>query len=187
MGHGEPTREQDRGLLLIAGFKILKGLALIAVGIGAVHLLHKDLAEEVMRWVDVLRIDSNNRYVNRLLEKVANVDEKKLLALSLGTFCYAGLFLCEGIGLALRQRWAEYLTIVTTASLMPIEVFEIYRKPSAGRVIVLLINVVVVWYLVNVLRKNKNHSGREAAAQAKAPASQGRYISETKVKSRTKG
>ena len=163
MEHGKPTRQQDRGLLLIAGFKILKGLGLIAVGIGAVHLLHKDLAEEVMRGVDLLRIDSNNHYVNRLLQKVANVDEKKLLELSLGTFCYAGLFLCEGIGLALRQRWAEYLTIVTTASLMPIEVFEIYKKPSAGRLIVLLINMGVVWYLVNELRKKQKSSPRKAA------------------------
>jgi len=67
------------------------------------------------------------------------------------------LFLSEGTGLALAKRWAEYLTIVTTASLMPLELYEIYIHASWPRVVVLLVNIAVVAYLIVELRRTKKH------------------------------
>jgi uncharacterized membrane protein (DUF2068 family) len=145
----------SRGLLLIAAFKILKGLLLMAVGFGALHFLHRDLAAEIAHWVDLLRIDPHSHYLHWILGKVANLDEKKMRELSVGTFFYSALFLCEGTGLALRKRWAEYLTIVSTASLMPIEILEIHKSPSAAKVVLLLINLAVVVYLVRELRRTR--------------------------------
>jgi uncharacterized membrane protein (DUF2068 family) len=149
------TPHEDRGLLVIAAFKILKGLGLIAVGFGALHFLHRDLPATVAHWVDLLRIDPHNHYLNWILGKLANVDAKRLRELSVGTFLYSALFLCEGVGLALRKRWAEYLTIISTASLMPIEMLEIYKGPSAAKVILLLVNLGIVAYLVRELRRTK--------------------------------
>jgi uncharacterized membrane protein (DUF2068 family) len=153
-----PTRKshkQSRGLLLIAVFKILKGLALLAVGFGALHFVHRGLAAEMAHWVDVLRIDPHNRYLLWLLERLSKVDGKKLRELSIGTFFYSVLFLCEGTGLALGKRWAEYLTIISTASLMPIEILEIYRGPSAAKFLLLLVNLVIVGYLVREVRRTR--------------------------------
>ena len=147
------TQKQDRGLLVIAAFKILKALGLMAVGFGALHFLHRDLATAIEHWVDLLRVDPHSHYLHWILEKLANVDEKKLRELSVGTFFYSALFLCEGVGLAGRRRWAEYLTIISTASLMPIEILEIYKRPSAARVALLLVNLGVVAYLVRELRR----------------------------------
>jgi uncharacterized membrane protein (DUF2068 family) len=149
----QKTRKQSRGLLLIGSFKILKGLALLAVGLGALHFLHRDLAAEIAHWVDLLRIDPHSHYLHWVLEKVAKVDPKKLREFSVGTFFYSGLFLCEGVGLALRKRWAEYLTIISTSSLLPIEVFEIYKGISPARVGLLLVNLAIVVYLVRELRR----------------------------------
>ena len=36
---------------------------------------------------------------------------------------YAELFLTEGIGLWLEQRWAEWLTVIITSALIPIEIY----------------------------------------------------------------
>jgi Predicted membrane protein (DUF2127) len=69
------------------------------------------------------------------------VDEHKLRTLSVGTFFYAALAAAEGIGLAMCARWAEYLTVVTTASLLPIEVYELVRRPDVPRVLILLVNL----------------------------------------------
>src|SRR5262249_11637117 len=149
------SQKKGRGLLLIAAFKILKGFGLLAVGFGALHFLHRDLAAEVGQWVDLLRIDPHSHYLHWILEKLSNVDEKQLRELSVGTFFYAALFLCEGAGLALRKRWAEYLTIISTASLMPVEVLEIYKGPSAAKVILLLVNLGVVAYLVGELQRTR--------------------------------
>jgi uncharacterized membrane protein (DUF2068 family) len=105
--------------------------------------------------LDLLRIDPHNHYIHLLLEKIGKIDAHKLRQLRAGTFFYATLFLIEGTGLALRQRWAEYVTIISTSSLIPIEVYELLKQYSAAKVAFLLINVVVVVYLVFELRRNR--------------------------------
>ncbi len=80
-------RENPRGLLLIAAFKLLKGFSLLAVGI-AVHLLEKrDLVAEAQRWADLFRIDPHNHYLNTLIAKMTNVDRNKLRELSYWHVC----------------------------------------------------------------------------------------------------
>jgi uncharacterized membrane protein (DUF2068 family) len=145
-----------RGLRLIAAFKLLKALALIAVGIGALKLLHKDTAAIVEHWVNVFRVDPHNHYINLLLDKLSILDDRRLKELSIGTFVYAGIFLVEGVGLALKKRWAEYFTIITTSSLLPVEIYELARRVSAGKVLALVINLAVVVYLVMELRRSRN-------------------------------
>jgi uncharacterized membrane protein (DUF2068 family) len=145
----------SRGLRIIAAFKLFKGLVLFAVGIGAAKLLHKDLAFEVERWADIFRVDPNNHYFRRLLEKFLTLDDRKLRELSVGTFFYSALQLTEGTGLLLRKPWAEYFTIIVTSSFLPLEVYELTKRISAPRIIVLLLNVAVVAYLVVELFRNR--------------------------------
>ena len=149
-----PPKHSSRGLWLIAVFKLLKGLALLAIGIGALKLLHKDVASEVERWVNYLRVDPQNYYIHKLLAKVGLLNDRKLKELSVGTFFYSALLLTEGVGLAFKQRWAEYFTIITTASLLPLEVFELARRVSFARIALFLVNIAIVVYLVRHLRKN---------------------------------
>jgi uncharacterized membrane protein (DUF2068 family) len=146
----------SRGLLLVAAYKLIKGIGLLALGIGALRLLHKDVAAEIAQWLDALRVDPHNHYIQMLLEKLGMVDDKKLKALSIGTFFYSALFLTEGTGLALRKRWAEYLTIVSTASLLPLEVYEIVKRADAARIVVLVANIAIVVYLVIEVRRTRN-------------------------------
>ena len=52
-------------LILIGAFKLLKALLLIAeVQIGAIKFLHKDVASTAMHWVEILRVDPDNRVVH---------------------------------------------------------------------------------------------------------------------------
>ena len=147
--------KKHRGLMAIAALKFVNGFGLLALGFGALHFLHSDIAKEVAHWMELLRADPHNRYLLWLVEKLSNVDEHRLRQLSVGTFFYSALFLLEGTGLALAKRWAEYLTIVTTASLMPLEMYEIYARATWPRVVVLVVNIVVVVYLVRELQRTK--------------------------------
>ncbi len=142
-----------RGLRWIAAFKLLKGFALLAVGIGALRLLHKDVAAIVEHWINIFRVDPHNHFMNSLLVKLAKLDERQLKELSIGTFLYSGIFLTEGAGLALRKRWAEYFTIITTSSLLPLEVYELAGHASIRKGLALLINLAVVAYLIFELRR----------------------------------
>jgi uncharacterized membrane protein (DUF2068 family) len=150
----QSTKSSSLILILIGMFKLLKALLLIAAGIGAIRLLHRDVAETVMHWTQVLRVDPDNRFLHGLLLRIFRVTPKQLKELSVGTFIYAGLFATEGIGLLLRKRWAEYFTIVTTSGLIPLEIFELARHFTVTRVVIAFINVLIVWYLVARVRSH---------------------------------
>src|SRR5260370_23759133 len=149
-----PPKHSSRGLWTLTVFKLLKCLCLLAIGIRALKLLHKAVDSEVERWVNYLRVDPPNYYIHKQLAKVGLLNDRKLKELSVGTFFYSALLLTEGVGLAFKQRWAEYFTIITTASLLPLEVFEIARRLSFARIALFLVTIAIVVYLVRHLRKN---------------------------------
>ena len=147
-------KSSEDGLLrLIAVFKFLKAALLIALGIGLFRLLHEDLGNVLEHWVEALRLDPGRHFVNLALEKAAHLSPQQVKKLGLGSFLYAGLFLAEGTGLWLRKRWGEWLTVVITSSLVPVEVYVIYRHFSYVKVGVLVINVAIVVYLIYHMRK----------------------------------
>jgi uncharacterized membrane protein (DUF2068 family) len=140
-------------LWLIAVFKLVKGFALLALGIGALRLLHKDVASIVEHWINVFRVDPHNHFIDLLLAKLSLLDDQKLKELSIGTFIYSAIFFTEGIGLALHKRWAEYFTIITTSSFLPLEVYELTKHASFAKGFALVVNLAVVAYLIRELRR----------------------------------
>jgi len=145
----------DRGLLLIGLFKLGKAILFLLLGIGAIHLVHKDLGDEVMRLATSLKFDPESKFVTLLLDKVDLIDAHRLRQISLATFAYSALALTEGVGLLLEKVWAEYLTLILTVSFLPWELYELARRPSWFRLSLLLINLAVLGYLLWLLRRKK--------------------------------
>jgi uncharacterized membrane protein (DUF2068 family) len=146
----------SRLIRAIAVFKLLKAILMIAVGVGTLKLLHRDVASVLEHWVTMLGLDPGNEYIDRLLEKAANLSPNKIKGLGIVSFIYAGLFLTEGIGLWLVKRWAEWFTIIITSSLVPFEVYEIHRHPTPIKMLLLVINVAVVGYLLYRIRSERS-------------------------------
>jgi uncharacterized membrane protein (DUF2068 family) len=149
------SSDDNRLVRLIALFKLLKAVLLIAVGMSALHLLHKDVTSVGEHWVKTLGLNPGNRYVGRALQKFANLTPQKIKSLGIVSFIYAGLFLTEGIGLWMVKRWAEWFSVIITTSLVPIEIYEIYRHPNAIKCLVLIANIAAVVYLVYRIRKQR--------------------------------
>lgn len=150
--------ENDRLLRLIAVFKFVKAGLLIALGIGAFKLLHKDVAEVVEHRIQALRMDPGNRFLDTALAKAAKVSPEQIKNIGLGSFFYAGLFLAEGTGLWLRKRWGEWLTVTITSSLVPVEIYEIHQHFSLMKVGVLALNLAIVGYLIYHIRRRQSGS-----------------------------
>lgn len=143
----------DPWLILIGLFKLLKGVALLIAGFGLLRLLHRDVAEVTRHWIDVLRVDPDNRFIHRALLRVFKVTPKQLKELSAGTFIYSAIFLTEGTGLLARKHWAEYMTLISTGLFIPLEGYEIYRHFTWLKLAVTVINVLIVWYLAVRVRR----------------------------------
>jgi uncharacterized membrane protein (DUF2068 family) len=148
------------GIRLIALFKLLKAIILIAVGLGALHLIHKDVASVADHWVKVFGLDPGNHHVASALEKVGALTPNKIKSLGIVSFIYAGLFLTEGIGLWMLKRWAEWFSVIITSSLLPVEIYEIHRHPSPLKIGALVLNVAVVIYLLYRIRREPAKSSR---------------------------
>jgi uncharacterized membrane protein (DUF2068 family) len=148
------------GLLLVGLFKLSKTVFFAAVGAGALHLIHRDLGEEVMRVTEALRLGPENQVVAFLLNRADLIDHHQLRQASLFAFLYSGLCLIEGTGLIMRRVWAEYFTVTLTVMGLPWEIYELMEKFTWLKVGVMLVNILVLLYLLWVLKRKRE---REAA------------------------
>jgi uncharacterized membrane protein (DUF2068 family) len=140
-GHGM------NGLRLVALFKFSKAILLLAAGFGALGLLHPGAAETLLQWSTTVASDGERQFLEHLLAHVLSLPRERLELVAVAAFAYAGLFAVEGTGLWMERRWAEYLTLVATLSLVPIELIELARRPGSGVVSALFLNLGVVAYL----------------------------------------
>jgi len=145
--------EHQRGLLLIGLFKLTKALLSIALGIGALKLLHHDIAVVVLRVADALKIDPESHLIGLLMMKANLIGATQLRHFSILTFGYAVVCLVEGTGLMLEKRWAEYFTVTLTAMALPLECFELYKEFTILRITLLIVNLAVLAYLIWLLRR----------------------------------
>ena len=155
------TKHHDRGLILISAFKLAQALLFVAIGVGAMQLLHKDVDDVLARVADHLRFNPESKLVNFILDRAALVDDRLLKRIGAAVFIYAALDLIEGIGLYLEKAWAEYMTLVITASFLPLEVFEIFRRVTVWRVSLLIVNLAVFGYLLKLVieRSRRRENG----------------------------
>jgi uncharacterized membrane protein (DUF2068 family) len=158
-GGAEAHHNKRKGLVIIGIFKLLKGTLLLVAALGLLHFLHRDLQQYAEEMISKFRFDPDNRYIAGFLEKLGLVNQLRIEELSGFTFFYAALLLTEGIGLLRQKRWAEYLTVVATASFIPLEIYELHRHITWIRVLVFVINLVILAYLFFVIRKEKPAHG----------------------------
>jgi uncharacterized membrane protein (DUF2068 family) len=152
----------NRWLILIAAFKVAQAALFIAIGVGALRLVGKDLGDLLSGLADHLRFNPESKLVNFLLEKAADVDDRMLRRIGEVGFIYAALDLAEGIGLYLEKIWGEYLTLIITASFLPLEVYELTRRITPVRSGLFVINALVFVYLLKVVteRARERRAGR---------------------------
>lgn len=150
-------------LRLIAVLKFLKSASLIALSVGLFRTMHGSLSEQLERGLIALRLDPGNRHLEVFLARVSNLNAAEIKKLGIVGLIYAGLFLLEGTGLWLQRRWGEWVTVVITGMLIPVEVYEIDKHPSVAKVGVLLLNAAVVAYLVYRIRhEDASHTAKKS-------------------------
>jgi uncharacterized membrane protein (DUF2068 family) len=143
---------KSRVIRLIGLFKLLKGILLIAVGFGALSLIHSDITDIATKLVTKLGLDPGGPHVGKLLLETTNLTPSRIRDVGVGSFLYAALFMTEGVGLWMVKRWAEWFSVVITSSLVPFEIYEIHRHPTMLKFGALLLNIGVVAYLIYRIR-----------------------------------
>ena len=159
MSNDAPQAPEPRfGVLrTIAIYKLVKVLLLLALAYGEVRLHDASLAAKLLTWASARPLGLERQVVTQLLTWFSGISVSGIHTLRLVTLCYAAVFAIEGIGLWMRKRWAEWMTTIITASLIPFELWELFYRPNVGKVLVTLANAAIVVILVLHVRRTRRH------------------------------
>ena len=144
----------------IAVYKLVVGLLLVAVGVELFRLMGEEWMAVIHRWVLELHADPHHPWVAAAVARAGAIEARELRDLAWVAVFLGSVHGVEGIGLWLRRRWAEYLCLLSTASLLPMEVHEVLEEPTPIRVAVLVVNVAVL--LLLGARAIRHASSRDA-------------------------
>jgi uncharacterized membrane protein (DUF2068 family) len=155
---GRPLR--DRIVLrLIAINRALHfvGLALLAIAILLFSANRADLRDVVLRVVADVTGESANgsgssHGLTHRVDELFTLRSSRLHLFAAIAIVYACVEAVEAVGLWWGRRWAEYLTLIVTASLLPVEVYELTNHVSPFKVVAFVLNVAVVAYLLYAKR-----------------------------------
>lgn len=149
----KPPKDHGATLKVIGAFKLVKALLLIGVSLGAFKLLNPAIAEHFDQWSSAIAWHFGPHATISIHNKLTHLRHAQLTTVGIVAIVYALLFAVEGVGLWLGKRWAEYLTIIATSSLVPVEVYELLKDVTWPRITTLVINLLVVIYLIWKVRQ----------------------------------
>ena len=151
-GAGDPPRSR-LVLKLIAAERFVRGLLLLAAGTYLLTHQNKDFGKIAERVLRAVSLDPRRPFFHRVVDYLHHLHASEIKVAALFALGYGVLELVEGTGLWLDKLWAEYLTVIATALLLPLELYELVRKPTALKAGGIAVNVAIVVYLVVVLRR----------------------------------
>jgi uncharacterized membrane protein (DUF2068 family) len=157
-----PKKRAPTLYVIIIG-KLIKGVLSLLLALGVYNLAgagFSDLFDRLVHWV---HLDPENRFLSEIGDRIDQMTPANVRWVATGTFLYSLFSLVEGVGLIFRAPWAGWLAIGESAFFIPIEIFELVRRPrpemldhsrpellshpKLDLLIVLAINVFIVWYL----------------------------------------
>jgi len=152
------SQNRARYLKLIALFKIAKGMLLLSIGFSLLVLNSRTRwLDSLSDWTDEEVLLAHSRIVLYLLNKLQTfLSDGQFRVPGLLALFYSAILFTEGIGVYLQKRWAEFLMVFATATLIPFEVRHIFHHPSIVGFIVLAANCFIVWFLYRVLKRGKH-------------------------------
>lgn len=148
-------RRQRRVLRAVAVLEFFKGVFVLLMGICAIALVHKDIWLIAESLLALLHISTDRRYAQLFLDFADSITDARLWAAVRIAFAYAVLRFTEGYGLWRGRTWAEWVALVSGTLLLPLEVRELFRGVTVIRSALLIGNIAIVLYMLNVILVNR--------------------------------
>lgn len=156
MSSGAETETQpDRALVAIALYKSFKALACIVLALLAWRLFDPGRAFGFDHWLQSLHSVTRYDFAARLVDRLLGLGPRQFAALGAIAAAYAVLYIVQGAGLWAGKRWAEWLVVVETGLLLPLEARELAVRFSGVKLVVLVANLLVVAFLAQRLWRRR--------------------------------
>lgn len=139
---------------------------LVELRLGAIEGWAADTLDALRAGVDQTSRAGSHDWLVDQLQRLADVRSDTLWTLIAVSAALAVMEGAETIGLWRGRRWAEYLTVVATSVLLPLEVRDLLTRPTALRALMLALNLAVLAWLVWAKRLFGLRGGTAAAEHA---------------------
>jgi uncharacterized membrane protein (DUF2068 family) len=153
-GHDLPPQALDEhaskaGLRTVAVFEAAKGLLVLATAatLIAVHHRVEDFAEDLLNY---LHVDFDRQWAQALINGASKLSDMRLWTILTVACSYATVHCIEAWGLWHRRVWAEWFALLSGAIYLPIEILKVSERASWERIAVLVINLVIVLYMLEI-------------------------------------
>jgi uncharacterized membrane protein (DUF2068 family) len=164
----ELPKVQRRALRAVASFEFVKAIFVLAMGLCAVLLVHRDVWLMAESLLALLHVNTDWRFAQLFLDFADNVTDARLWDAARFAFAYSGLRFAEAYGLWKARPWAEWVALISGTLLLPVEVRELFRGVNLMRSLIFVGNLAIVLYMLYLLRAS--HRQRQAASN---PPTQG--------------
>jgi uncharacterized membrane protein (DUF2068 family) len=146
---------EHKAIKAIAFFEAFKGAIVLLAATGLLSLLHRDVYDIAVRFVEHAHLNPAAKYPQIFLDAAAKLQDSRLLMLALGAAAYSLVRFVEAYGLFLEKAWAEVLAAGSGSIYVPFELLELYRHVTWHGVLLLVVNIAVVFIMLNALMRRR--------------------------------
>jgi uncharacterized membrane protein (DUF2068 family) len=140
----QPQKTLSGGFLAIILFKYFKAVVFLLVAIAVLTLSRADPFHSAQEVAHFLRSSPENE----LVKAFSRLTPGQAMGIGLASLFVSVVFGTEATLLTMRVWWSTYFTIFLTTLGIPLEIFEIFRRPRGfGRYLLLAVNVAILVYL----------------------------------------
>ncbi len=152
------------GHRLVALYEGVKAVFMVAIALGCLSLLHRDVHATAVRVLEHLHLNPMSHYPELFLRATSRLTPGWLRALAVFILADAVLRFVEAYGLWNQRRWAEWIAVISGSLYFPIELYELARGFNGIKVSALLLNIVIVAYMLWALdhRPHAHHEHRRS-------------------------
>lgn len=150
------------GLKLIILYKTTMGISELILTVVLLNFLDKDLESMITGYIQASNLDLDGFFVQAVMKNAGMVSGGMVRNALIILFLFGVFNLVESYGLHKRMKWGEWLTVIATGSLIPFEIIAVVQHFSAVKLLVLVINCLIVYYLAKHKELFKKRSPRTA-------------------------
>jgi uncharacterized membrane protein (DUF2068 family) len=162
----DPHGRRRRFLQAVASLEFIKGVFVLAMGVCALALVHKDLWLYAESLLALLHINTDRHFAQVFLDFADGITDARLWAAARIAFAYAALRFTEAYGLWRCRTWAEWVALVSGTLLMPLEIRELFRGITLLRSFLFIGNLAIVFYMLYVILVNRRERLNAALPKA---------------------
>ena len=147
-----------RALKVVAVFEACKGLLVLFAGLTLFSLIHQNIQSVAEQLVGHLHLNPAKHIPRIFIEAAGSLTDGRMLLFALFALLYSSMRFVEAYGLWFARRWAEWFALVSGSIYLPIELYELIKGVSWLKIIFVLINLLIVFYMAMMLKRNRNES-----------------------------